>query len=122
MRKNLTKQFIMSANLQYLFIAAIVLVAIIMLPEKSYSQSVIGRAIQNKVEQKVIQKTEEAIDEAVDNEATEEDSTEQAPAEEQQSGENETPEETKPQSTAPVKQKLETKTQYDLYPVTKFYF
>jgi len=122
MRKNLTNQTNIFTNLQVLFVATLVSMAIIILPGKSYSQGVIGRAIQNKVEQKVIQKTEEAIDEAVDSEATEEESTEQAPAEEQQPGENETPEETKPQSTAPVKQKLETKTQYDFVPGDKVLF
>ncbi len=82
--------------------------------DNTKSQGVLGRAIKSKVEQKMIEKTDKAIDEAFDknNEDQEKEDAEETEAEsdEESAAQKEKPE------TKVIKQKIETKTQYDFIP------
>lgn len=122
MRRNITKLSVISIYLSVKLLVVSLILAIIILPDSSFGQGVIGRAIQNKVEQKVIEKAEEKIDEAVDEQEEEENSGDQQQAKEAQPEDDNAAGISKPQSTAPVKQKLEVKSQYDFVPGDKVLF
>ncbi|HLN53738.1 MAG TPA: OmpA family protein [Lentimicrobium sp.] len=78
--------------------------------ENSPAQGVLGRAIKEKVQQKMIEKTDEAIDDAVDNNEEAQENQDAEETQEEAAPENEQPE------TTVVKQKIETKSQYDFVP------
>lgn len=89
-------------------------------PNASYGQGVVGRAIKNKVEQKVIEKAEQGVDNAFEQnqesvdyeEANESEESQNNDAEENVEEDNEGNSKKK----EPVKQKIEAKTQYDFVP------
>lgn len=106
----------------------LILFCLLLFSNYSYGQGVIGRAVKNKVEQKIIEKAEQGVDETFDqnNESSEEEEAEENSESESTDSEENAPEDSDEGNTnnkAPLKQKIEAKTQYDFIPgdVVLFY-